>query len=83
MTSHEHKYRSITIEKANGELTTFFMNDEESEPVFFLRAQDQYAPEAVSFYAESLKRDGHEELAIHASEHAAEMEAWPIKKIPD
>ncbi len=83
MIQHAHKYRKITLEKRNGEVVTFDFDDPGDEPVFLLRGQDQYASEAVSFYAESLKRDGRLDLALHASEHAAEMEAWVVKKVPD
>ncbi|MGN6094498.1 MAG: hypothetical protein ACTHOL_19275 [Luteibacter jiangsuensis] len=54
------------------------------EPVFLLRAQDQFAPAAVRHWAELVEAGGGDTAIVSsAREHAARMEAWPIKKVPD
>lgn len=74
---HGPKY-IITITKADG--TPIPHN----EPIFVLRAQDKLAASAVRYYAQLLARQiGHGDAVLHIIEHAEEMDAWPIKKLPD
>ncbi len=75
---HGPKY-IITITKADG--TPIPHN----EPLFILRAQDKLASRAVEYYAHLLMQQvGPDAPAVdHILEHAAEMKAWPIKKLPD
>lgn len=57
------------------------------EPVFLLRAQDQFAVEAVKFYAGLVnghaRNEGDVRLYQLCMRHAAIMEEWPKKKFPD
>lgn len=76
--NHGPKY-IITITKADG--TPIPHN----EPLFILRAQDKLAVRTVQYYAKLLAQqvgENNEELK-HILGHAAEMDAWPIKKLPD
>ncbi len=54
------------------------------EPVFLLRAQDQYAAAAVRHWAGLVEAGGGDpEIIGTARTHADKMDAWPVKKIPD
>lgn len=59
------------------------------EPVFLLRAQDQFAAQAVRMWAERVtiaalsRGEPSPPIALAALEHAKKMDAWPIKKQPD
>lgn len=58
----------------------------EDEPVFLLRAQDEFAPIAVKMWAELVLASGNSDLAEKAFDHANEMELWQIEvgcKRPD
>jgi len=56
----------------------------EDEPVFLLRAQDVAAPFAVRSWAQRVDQLGGDRKLVNAAlEFANEMEAWPVKKIPD
>lgn len=52
------------------------------EPVFTLRAQDQYAAYAVRTWAGAVLAHN-PEMAEEARRIADAMDAWPTKKIPD
>ena len=83
MPDHEHKYKEIRVTKANGDEVYFSMADPECEPVFLLRAQDQFAWTAVDAYSHRLRMAGLDDQADHAMEHANEMRRWPDQKQPD
>lgn len=55
------------------------------EPVFVLRAQDVLAHETVEFWASQAEATGEVRSGkiAGARDCAAEMAAWPIKKLPD
>jgi hypothetical protein len=54
------------------------------EPVFLLRAQDACSADAVRHWAALAEGAGaHPEIVSKAREHAALMDAWPVKKVPD
>lgn len=54
------------------------------EPVFLLRAQDAVAANTVRFWAAAAATAGADPAIVEAArKHAALMEAWPTKKIPD
>ena len=72
--ARETKYGRVTTEKKA---------IPEDEPVFLLRAQDQFAAETVLFYADLRRRAGDEEGARQIHKVADEMRAWPVKKLPD
>lgn len=55
----------------------------EDEPVFLLRAQDQFACKAAEYYAYLCEQAQSPEVAAKAKAHAEAMAAWPIKKVPD
>ena len=55
----------------------------EDEPVFLLRAQDQFACIAVAYYAQLCASAQSPAIAAKAVAHADLMAAWPKKKIPD
>ena len=58
-----------------------------NEPIFVLRAQDQYAADVVRYWAflvagkrSMIDPPGKVGEALNC---AAQMDAWPVKKIPD
>lgn len=54
------------------------------EPLFVLRAQDALAVSAVLHWAHEAEIEGtSRETIAEARKVAAEMAAWPTKKIPD
>lgn len=54
------------------------------EPVFLLRAQDQFASVAVRHWADQVEAGGGSpEIVAEARAHADKMDAWPTKKVPD
>ena len=53
------------------------------EPVFLLRAQDQFACMAVVYYARLCEQAQLFDIAAKARQHADRMAAWPKKKWPD
>lgn len=54
------------------------------EPVFLLRAQDKIAAQVVRYWAYLHEKNGGDSAHVAAvKEHAAKMDAWPIKKIAD
>lgn len=54
------------------------------EPVFLLRAQDQFAAETVRYYAQLIRdHNGDEKIAVACFAQARAMELWPKKKMPD
>ena len=54
------------------------------EPIFFLRAQDQVAAEAVGAWAALyFAAGGDPAVAEQALEQADRMRQWPVKKLPD
>lgn len=56
----------------------------EDEPVFVLRGQDAVAANTVRFWAAAAATAGADPAIVEAArKHAALMEAWPTKKIPD
>jgi len=58
----------------------------EDEPVFLLRAQDEFAPAVVEMWAHLVLASGDVDLAEKAFEHAAAMQIWQIEvgcKRPD
>jgi len=56
----------------------------DDEPVFLLRGQDQFAAAAVLNYADLVERAGGDPNIVALSrQHAADMLAWPKKKLPD
>ena len=62
--------------------TTRLLPDD--EPVFLLRAQDKFAADTVRYWANLVETYGRgREIAFIAREHAAKMDAWPKKKVPD
>lgn len=76
--SHLTKYSYIIINIQTGKPIP------QDEPVFVLRAQDKLAGMTLEGYADCLEEYGASEEAVkHVREHAAEMEAWPVKKMPD
>jgi hypothetical protein len=54
----------------------------DGEPVFTLRAQDQYAAETVRFWADCVV-EKNPAMAAEAMRIAATMDAWPERKEPD
>lgn len=52
------------------------------EPYFFLRAQDQDAPEAVLTYAETQERNGNHQAAQECRDFADRMTDWQTEN-PD
>lgn len=80
---HAHKYKRITLEKANGDILEFEFGAPNTEPVFLLRGQDKLASAALNAYAELLTAAGLPEQAVHAFDHANEMRDWSIQKLPD
>lgn len=56
----------------------------EDEPVFLIRAQDVSSGDAVRAWARLNDANGGDpEVSRIAREHAARMDAWPTKKVPD
>lgn len=56
----------------------------DDEPVFLLRAQDEFAAATVMYWAAAVKAGGgSDELVRVALDHAAKMKDWPKKKVPD
>lgn len=56
----------------------------DDEPVFLLRGQDATAARHVRDWADHVElRGGSTEIVQMAREHAAKMDAWPKKKLPD
>ena len=56
------------------------------EPVFLVRAHDQYAVPTLRHWADHAETHGHIALATQVRNHALKMEAWQKKngsKIPD
>src|SRR4051794_31669255 len=54
------------------------------EPVFLIRGQDIVGGDAVRAWAELAERAGAgADIVAAAREHAARMDAWPAKKLPD
>jgi hypothetical protein len=55
----------------------------DDEPVFLLRAQDQFAATVVRQYGALLDATGNTEMARKCYRHAQAMDDWPVKKTPD
>lgn len=56
----------------------------DNEPVFLLRGQDPLAAAAVAHYAGLLAVNNLPRHHVEAVlQHAADMAAWPIQKLPD
>lgn len=56
----------------------------DDEPVFLLRGQDALAGTTVRAWARLVEdHGGDREIVRVAMEHAAKMDAWPKKKLPD
>lgn len=56
----------------------------EDEPVFLLRAQDVCADSTVECWADLAQyRGASPEMVAEARQKAADMRAWPVKKVPD
>lgn len=54
------------------------------EPVFLIRGQDKVGAAAVRGWADLAEAAGSPpDIVAHAREHAAKMDAWPKKKVPD
>lgn len=54
------------------------------EPVFLIRAQDAVSGDAVRAWADLAERKGAAPAIVQvARDHAAKMDAWPAKKVPD
>lgn len=54
------------------------------EPVFLLRGQDKYASRAVRYWAALVASDGGGDNIVEAAVKIADdMDAWPVKKVPD
>jgi len=51
------------------------------EPVFLLRAQDEFAAETVRYWARLVELRF--KIAEMARKHADKMAAWPVHKTPD
>lgn len=68
----------------HGRDETYLTEIPEDEPVFVIRAQDVCGAAAVRRYADLLV-DVHADpdMIAKVREHADEMQAWPIKKLPD
>ena len=56
----------------------------EDEPVFVIRAKDRVSGDAVRAWADLAERAGASADILQAArEHAARMDAWPVKQTPD
>ncbi len=56
----------------------------EDEPVFLIRGQDTVSGDAVRAWADLYEAAGGDAQTANAvREHAAEMDAWPTKKMAD
>ena len=56
----------------------------EDEPVFIIRGQDVHAAPLLRFYATLVQYGGGDQRLVQVTlDHAALMDAWPIKKKPD
>lgn len=60
----------------------------DDEPWFFLRAQDELAPDAVEFYADKLERNGLHAQSREVRRFAHRMREWQVAnpdkvKLPD
>lgn len=54
------------------------------EPVFLLRASDQFAALTVAYWATLVENGGGDpEIVYSARKQANRMRAWPIQKVPD
>lgn len=53
----------------------------DDEPVFVLRAQDALAGETIRFYMKRREQEGIGTVAV--AEALKDMEAWPVRKMPD
>jgi len=61
-----------------------FNKAQAEEPIFILRAQDQFAAQLVRLWAKTLRDNaGPEDKVISALTLANDMDQWPVKKIPD
>ena len=70
-----------TVEIRTNGTTRLMLAD---EPVFLIRAQDLAGGEAVRAWADIAERHGADAAILRAArEHAAKMDAWPAKKVPD
>ena len=67
-----------------GRITSSEKEIPEDEPVFLLRAQDEFAADVVRYYASrvAVKATGHP-IVNEIREFASLMDAWPVKKRPD
>ena len=67
-----------------GRITSSVKEFPENEPIFLLRAQDEFASAAVCFYAETLRKAGYDPAVVtEILDFASMMEEWPTKKRPD
>jgi hypothetical protein len=56
----------------------------DNEPVFLIRAQDTLAAQALHLYADLAEENGASDtFVLSVREHAAKMEEWQPKKLPD
>ena len=56
----------------------------DEEPIFILRAQDVSAPDVIEFWCELATTLGVRSGKIAGARRVArDMEAWPVKKVPD
>lgn len=81
--THDHKYTTIEVTRADGNILRFDLTDESEEPCFFFRGQDKFASKVVGFYSDLLEAAGLDDGAEHAREHAAALHHWPHQKTPD
>jgi hypothetical protein len=76
------KAQKASIHTKNG--TPFLSRISGDEPIFILRAQDELAHHFVrQWVAVAVAKGRSQERANEALACAAEMEAWPVKKLPD
>ena len=79
----------LGIENPNGGVTAITTNGTTrvipmDEPVFLIRGQDAVGADAVRAWADLAERAGAaSDIVEIARDHAAKMDAWPKKKVPD